>query len=111
MVIFLTILNKTLQNLTVQHKPVVYNRSMNAKRTFLSLAAQHGIEVEYSPGGLSGCYQLELTAPEGQVFRSSSSMFECSMMGWDSDGKHAPWDQLLPELRAIIAAGFDSDND
>jgi len=78
----------------------------------MSLAAQHGIEVEYAAGGLvSACYRLELIAPEGQVFRSSGSMFDCSMMGWDSDGKHAPWDQLLPELRAIIAAGFDSEND
>ncbi len=84
---------------------------MSTKRDFMLLAASHDIEVEYSPGGLAGCYRLELTAPEGKVFRSSGSMFDCSMMGWDSDGKHAPWDQLLPELRAIIETGFEDEND
>lgn len=81
---------------------------MTARRRFMSLAAEHGIAVDYNRGTL-GSYSLELTAPEGFIFRSSGSMFECSMMGWDSDGKNANWAALLPELQEIINAGFDKE--
>ena len=81
---------------------------MTARRRFMSLAAEHGIAVDYNRGTL-GSYSLELTAPAGFIFRSSGSMFECSMMGWDDDGKNANWAKLLPELQGIIDAGFDVD--
>ena len=81
---------------------------MTARRRFMSLAAQHGIAVDYNRGTL-GSYSLELIAPAGLIFRSSGSMFECSMMGWDDDGKNANWAKLLPELQEIIDAGFDAD--
>ena len=80
---------------------------MNARRLFMSLAAKHGIAVDYHRGSLLGCYSLELTAPNGFIFRASGSMFDCSLMGWDSDGKNANWSVLLHELQGIIDAGFD----
>lgn len=83
---------------------------MTARRQFMSLAAKHGIAVDYNRGTL-GSYSLELTAPAGLIFRSSGSMFECSMMGWDSDGKNANWSGLLHELQGIIDAGFDTADD
>ena len=81
---------------------------MTARRRFMSLAAEHGIAVDYNRGTI-GSYSLELTAPAGFILCSSGSMFECSMMGWDSDGKNANWAKLLPELQGIIDAGFDVD--
>lgn len=79
---------------------------MTARRMFMSLAAEHGIAVQYNRGTL-GPYRLELTAPDGFIFRSSGSMFDCSLNGWDGDGKNAPWRELIRELDSIINAGFD----
>lgn len=79
---------------------------MTPRRMFMSLAAEHGIQVEYAPGSMS-CYRLELIAPDGFIFRSSGSMFDCSLNGWDGDAKHAPWRELIRELDSIITAGFD----
>ena len=78
---------------------------MSARQKFFALAAEHGIEVNYTPGD-SCPYKMELIAPDGKWFASSGSMFDCSMMGWDDDPHTAPWGKLLPELRDIIAAGF-----
>lgn len=82
--------------------------TMTARRRFMSLAAQHGIAVDYNRGTI-GSYSLELTAPAGFIFRSSGSMFDCSMMGWDSDGKNAKWTMLVHELQGIIDAGFEKE--
>ena len=78
---------------------------MTPRQKFYSLAAEHGIYIDYSPNRWS-CYRLELVAPDGKIFRTSESMFDCSLMGWDDDPHTAPWGKLLPELRDIIAAGF-----
>lgn len=88
-----------------------------SRAKFMQIAAQAGIEVDYSAGrkhhprtGEPVEYELMLDHPL-KVFEGSGCHCNGSLMG--SPGEVTPdWRKLVQELQAVIAEGFsDCDDD
>jgi hypothetical protein len=83
-----------------------------SKAKFMQIAADAGIEVEYSAGrsrhprtGELVPYELNLTAPEGKWFNTSMCESDCSLTA-GAQSVAPNWKAACEELRSIIAAGF-----
>lgn len=84
----------------------------------MEMAAAHGIEVHYRPGGLSRAsafhrpeaYPAEflMDAPAGKIFRSSGCHSDNSLChDMATDGTKTHWGRAYMGLKAIIEMGFD----
>lgn len=84
----------------------------------MALAALHGLEVKYRAGGIS-CpsafsgkepypAEIELTPPQGKIFRSSGCHCDNSLCHrLEEDGTKTNWNRAYAGLQAIIAQGFE----
>lgn len=80
------------------------------------LCDAYGVNLYYDrgiPGSNPWPWHIELEAPPGKAFKSSSCRVDCSLRGEDDDGnvtQFVPhWHSVYGEIKAILEQGFTED--
>lgn len=87
------------------------------KKAFFDLAAAHGIEVDYTPGGVGRGfdktaypYHIMLDAPAGKIFSSTGLHCDGSIQGSEGTTK-TDWKEAVSNLKELIAGGIEACQD